>query len=203
MAVFMKDSVWLVGSLLGFGALIGSAAHESNVPPRLTREPISTPVMSSVMDNAKAQLFAGIVRASELNRQDLGIKDVTFLAARDATCTLNERALLQALTTNREAARAYVLDHAFEGQLNVLPGSEDGQPPRAYYFPDAGTLDVLSGRVTIDSAHPFNMPLLSGNSVPLTLSDGILQVGSRATLLHNNNGAHGGNEFELDHCAMY
>jgi hypothetical protein len=184
------------------GMAMNGAAQEGIAPMASSFAPRNTPILNALRTNTNAQLFAGIVRTSELSLKNLGANDVSFLVARDATCTVAERAQLLSLKT-RDAARAYLMDHAFKGQLTILPGGDDERALSAYYFPDAGTMEVLRGRVSIDEEHPFNMPLLSGKFVLISLSNGVVKVGARSTLLHNNNGAKGGDAFELDHCAVF
>lgn len=192
----------LAVALISLGIAIEGSAQEAIVPMPSSSTPLNTPIFSALDRNTNAQLFADIIRTSELSQKDLGVNNVSFLVPRDTTCTAAERAQLQGLKSGG-AARAYVMDHAFKGQLTILPGGDDERALRAYYFPDAGTMEVLRGRVSIDEAHPFNMPLLSGRFVLISLSNGVVHVGGRSTLLHNNNGAEGGDAFELDQCAVF
>jgi len=190
----------LVVALWSLGMAVQGVSREASVPVLSSPSPVNTPILSALNMNASALLFAGVVRTSELVSEDINGNYVSFLVARDSTCTPVERDQLQGLRT-RDAARSYVMDHAFKGQLTILRDGGE-RPTRVYYFPGAGTMDVLRGRVSIDEAHPLNIQLLSGRSVLISLTNGVVQVGDQATLLRNNNGAEGGDAFELDHCAV-
>jgi hypothetical protein len=166
------------------------------------KEPLGTHILTSVIENKEAPTFAGLVRSSDLSWKDFDSAYVSFLAPRDSDCGVTEVARLRGLKT-KDDARVYVLDHAFKGQLNVMPGSDEDSKLTAYYFPAAGTMDVLRERVTIDENHPFSLPLLSGRVVQISISkDGAL-VGARSKILYKNNGAQNGDEFELDECAVF
>jgi hypothetical protein len=164
--------------------------------------PQNTPVLNALMDNSRAQLFAKVVRMSEVTKKDLGIGNVVFLVPRDDTCTGSQRAYLESLVSNGPA-RAYVLDHVFKGDLTILPDANVGQARLAYYYPAAGTKEPLLGRVAIDEHHPFSVPLLNGRSVLISINHGVVHVGARSAVLHSNNGAGDGDELELDQCATF
>jgi hypothetical protein len=171
-------------------------------PTALAVEPLGTDILTSVSENKRAQVFAGLVRVSELGRGDFGSAYTSFLVPRDSDCTAIEISRLEGLKTKNDA-RTYVLDHAFKGQLNVMAKSGDVPGLTAYYFPGAGTMDVLGGRVTIDEAHPFSLPLLSGRSVLISISKNVVRLGARSNVLDKNDGAKNGDEFELDECAVF
>ena len=168
----------------------------------LAVEPLGTHILTLVADNQKAQLFAGLVRSSELDWKDFDSANMSFFAPRDTDCTVAEVTRLNELKS-KDDTRSYVLDHAFKGQLNIVHGSDDRPELTAYYFPAAGTMDVLRSRVTIDESHPFSLPLLSGRTVLVSISKDVVRVGSRSKILHKNDGAQNGDEFELDECAVF
>jgi hypothetical protein len=189
--------------LLGSAVAIGLAAQLCAQEGRSAPMPDSTPIMPVVMDNPNARIFADVVRISELAHKDLDLDgtEVTFLAPQDATCSDEEKAYLYGLTS-KDAARAYVLNHAFKGQITVLPDDDGRRGARAYYFPEAGGRESLRGRVSIEENHPFEMPLLGGKTVVISIHGGLVHFGARSALLHISNGASNGDEMELDGCAV-
>lgn len=189
-------------AFIGLSVVAEALAHDRPIPSNSAPPPLDTPILTAVLENADAQIFSSLVRTSELDWNELGFANVSFLAPKDAGCADAERDHLLGLDSKREA-QAYVLGHAFKGQLTIQPEDGESRMRTAYYFPDAGTVEVMRGRVSIDEAHPFAMPLLSGQTVLISISGGTVHVGGRSTVLHNNNGAIGGDEFELDKCALF
>jgi len=195
----MKPIVQLLMAMLYAGTVMGSTSQDSL--PASSKAPLGTPILAALMDNNRAQQFASIVQAGGLTREDFGKTEVSFLVPLDATCTDDERARLKLMAT-KGAARNYIFSHAFRGQLNILPNAHGENAKLAYYFPDAGTLEPMRGRVTIDETHPFNLPLFDGGAVLVSLSDGKLHFGARSVLVYKENGAEDGDAFELDCCAV-
>jgi hypothetical protein len=156
-------------------------------------------VMEALFQNKRDQLFARVLRTSELTRDDLGQKFVTFLVPRDTTCTASDRAYLEGLTS-KEAARRYVMSHVLVGELTSA--QEDGRYSKVTYFPDKGTPENLAERVFIDEVHPLDAPLLDGKVLLVSLSGGAIRLGARSMALFDGYGPWDGSWIELDECAV-
>lgn len=204
----------LMAATLSLGIGIGSPVEAQNALPALAIAPYEPPIMSVLLGSKNGQLFANILRTSELTREDLGENEVTFLVPRDATCSATERARLESLTS-KDAARSYVLSHVIEGSLAVMRDDAHDSSRALFisYWPHGqnmgGTATIstngrltidTSGLVRIDEAHPFDVPLLSGGSVLLSVESGAIHVGSRSAVLDNFSG---GRKVDLDECAVF
>jgi hypothetical protein len=202
---FRKVTAMSLACLLGFGATVGEAAQRrstSNILAQTPPAPFTPPIFTTLSQNDNAKLFFAILQASGLSREDFGRGDVVFFVPRDTTCTSAEVAYLRGLT-EKGPARAYVLSHAFKGELGIFPDNRVGYIRRASYLPNKGTMDSRFGIVGIDEAHPFSLPLLNGTSVLVSIKDGTLRIGARSRVLTKENGASDGDKMELDQCAVY
>jgi hypothetical protein len=189
-------------------AALAGIGMPTNVPAqagfRTPPAPMSPPIMDKLMANKDAKLFAKLLRVSGLTRTDFDSGYVTFFVPRDATCTASDRTYLEGLA-NKDAARAYVLNHAFEGSLTIGRDDSDryDRVGRVHYFAQEQNIEGW-GRVDIDEFHPFNVPLLSGKSVLLSLKNGTVYVGPRSTVLFDDiDPIAGGGVIDLDQCAAY
>jgi hypothetical protein len=151
-------------------------------------------ILRMIKTSPKTQLFANLVRNSELTTRDLGPGYTMFLTPRDSTCSPADREMLDGLR-DREAARSYVLNHALKGDVTIE--ARDARVIRANYFP---TRDPAS-RVIVDETHPLTVRSLGGRSIAIALKNGVLHIGSATVLDGRAYGTNDGSKVELDRCA--
>jgi hypothetical protein len=199
----MKSSARLAAALFSVGTATGGAAQELPSRHVVLTNPGIQPVMTVLMGKRGAQLFAEILRTSELTRDDFAGSFVTFLLPRDKTCTDAQRALLRRLTT-KESARAYVLSHAFEGSITTGQNEASDTQREVWVSFWSGEQNIEGrGRVDIDDAHPLSVHLVSGKSVLVTLNGGVIGMGADAKVRYNGSNGMDGGWMELDHCAVF
>ena len=192
----VKSKVWFVGLFLGLSVVSGVFAQVSSVHSPLRYSPETPPILTVLSNSKKSTLFADVLRISTIRRSNINVAYVSFLVPRDSTCSAADRAYLEGLLSRTSSSR-YIYDHAFRGQLAIY--KENERLVSVNYFPDGGDLD---GRVTIDEGHPFDMELLSGKSVLITVRDGVIHVGARSVVLANLNEGDGG-ALDVDECAVF
>jgi hypothetical protein len=175
---------------------VGAGAKSQTIPAPSAPTPIAPALFDVLGENPRAQLFSSVLGASGLSRADIHETYLTIVVPRDDMCSGRERISLESLKDSK-AAKAYVLDHAFAGQLAIY--REGGKLISVNYFPDAND---MRGKVAINESHPFNMPLLSGKSVLISVRGQEILMGQKAALVEDY-GAQGGAVVELDHCAIY
>jgi hypothetical protein len=187
----MKYAILLAGALIGMGSALPVEGYNG----LLLVAPYEPPIMTTLLNDKSARLFASIMQASGLDREDLGDNEVMFLVPRDATCSYAERAYLGSLNA-KDAAKSYVLGHAFQGQLAIY--KEDMRLLSVNYYPRLGSME---GRVAIDETHPFDMPLLNGSSVLVSVKDAALHIGASSIAVDSFSKSSDGVVY-LDKCAM-
>ncbi|WP_125903047.1 hypothetical protein [Luteibacter rhizovicinus] len=192
----MKSIVLLAGTFFGLLVVSGMRSQASSVQPPSPYSPETPPILTVLSRSKTSTLFADILRLSTIRRTDIEAGYVSFLVPRDSTCSGADRAYLNGLL-NRASSSRYIYDHAFEGQLAIY--RENEQLVSVNYFPRGGDLD---GRVSIDEGHPFDMKLLSGKSVLISVRDGVIYVGEKSVVLSNLNEGDGG-EIDVDECAVF
>jgi hypothetical protein len=194
----MKSRLSLAAVLIAAG--MGSAAKGQDAVPPPYVAPLEPSTMNVILNDKSANAFAGILRASGLTEGDLRDKEFTFLVPRDSTCSGTELAHLQKLT-GKDDAKAYVLGHVFKGSLSVVrdDAHDHTRALSVNYFSGEQNIEG-HGRVQINEAHPFEVPLLNGGTVLLSLNHGVIHFGTRSVVLDNFSG---GRKVDLDHCAVF
>jgi hypothetical protein len=188
----------LAAALIAAG--MGAAAKGQDVLPPPSVAPLEPSTMNVVLNDKAARAFAGILRASGITEGDLRYNELTFLAPRDSTCSGPELAHLEELT-GKDNAKAYVLGHVFKGSLSVIrdDAHDYTRVLSVNYFSGEQNIEG-HGRVQIDEAHPFDVLLLNGETVLLSLHHGVIHFGAKSSVLNNFSG---GRKVDLDHCAVF
>lgn len=193
--IHMKKTVCQV--LLGLvssAALIGNAQAQS-IPNSTAPAPVLPTIFKELQTEKISSIFKSQVELSGITRENLRGDYVTLLVPEEGNCNAGGDAGVKG--SDVESAKAYILRHAFKGQLAVY--RVDGHLVSVNYFPEVNS---VNSRIRIDENHPFAIPLLDGNSVLVSVRKNAVLFGSNAVMASDLGGLDGA-IIAVDHCAVY
>lgn len=125
---------------------------------------------------------------------DLHGKYTTFVVPQDASCSVARKEVIGSLKS-RMQAKAYVLDHAFTGQMSLY--RESGQLKSVNYIPN---VQNIGEHILVDIDHPLTLRLLSGRSIVVSVRGQQVYFGHALVVDNMVYAALDGGEIELASC---